>query len=239
VWAKSSGGNVLHKYFDGGSWGPSWEDAIDLGGDVDKVKTYTWGTGRLDIIGNAYNGSYMHKAWTGTDYFPTGKEWEDLGGNFSSVPSIVSWGKERLDVIGISAESGSVLHKHWQGDAWSDWEDLEGGPFIGNPIVTSWGTQRLDVWAVDKQGILNHKFWDGFQWIGWEQMGGNFSETPQVAHWAQGKIDIVGKNVDDDKYYIKGFDGDKWNPSIEGWYTLSGPYSSEPYLITKTIPQSE
>ncbi|KAI3317697.1 hypothetical protein HD806DRAFT_514023 [Xylariaceae sp. AK1471] len=238
VWANNSGGNVLHKYFDGGNWGPSWEDAIDLGGDVDLVETYSWGKGRLDIVGNAYNGSYMHKAWTGTDYFPTGKEWEDLGGNFSSVPNIESWGQERLDVIGISAESGSVLHKYWEGDAWSDWEDLEGGPFIGNPIVSSWGMERLDLWAVDEQGILNHKFWDGFQWNGWEQMGGKFSETPQVAHWTQGKIDIVGKNADDNKYYLKSFDGNNWNPSIEGWYDLSGPYSSEPHLITKAGGQN-
>jgi hypothetical protein len=65
---------VLHKYFAGGSWGPSWEDAVDLGGDIDLLDTYSWGVGRLDIVGSAPNGSYMHKAWTGTAYFPEGEE---------------------------------------------------------------------------------------------------------------------------------------------------------------------
>ncbi|KAI3331295.1 hypothetical protein F4824DRAFT_299106 [Ustulina deusta] len=235
VWVNRSDRAVLHKWIDGGAWGPSWEDANDLGGDgdIDLVDTLSWGGNRLDIVGNALNGSFLHKAWTGTDYFPAGKGWEDLGGNFSSLPSIGSWGENRLDIVGISAATGSLLHKYWEGGEWSDWEDLEGGPFIGKPIASSWGSGRLDLWALDEGAGLNHKFWDGFKWNGWEKLGGKFTQTPQVVHWDQGKIDIVGRNADDNKYYIKNFDGDNWNPSVEGWYDLSGPYDSEPRLVTK------
>ncbi|KAI0096377.1 hypothetical protein GGR51DRAFT_32292 [Nemania sp. FL0031] len=233
VWTNQTGGNVLHKYFDGGNWGPSWEDAIDLGGDFAMTQTYSWGKGRLDIVGIANNGSCMHKAWTGTDYFPAGQGWEDFGGNFSGVPDIGSWDQDRLDIVGISVDTLSLLHKYWEGGRWSDWEDLGGGPFIGNPAVSSWGSERLDLWAIDKQGVLNHKFWDGSQWNGWEQLGGKFSQTPQVVHWSRGKIDIVGKDSDSHGFRIKSFDGHGWNPSANGWYDLSGPYSSEPRLITK------
>ncbi|KAI1747730.1 hypothetical protein F4782DRAFT_520191 [Xylaria castorea] len=240
VWVNRSNGVVLHKYFDGGNWGPSWEDAIDLGGggDIGTVETYSWGKGRLDILANAFNGTVLHKAWTGTDYFPTGKDWEDLGGNFSGSPSVGSWGKDHLDVVGISAETGSLLHKFWEGTKWSDWEDLEGGPFIGKPAISSWGPERLDLWALDEDAALHHKFWDGFQWNGWEKLGGKFSQTPQVVHWSTGKIDIVGKNVDNDRYYLKSFDGTRWNPSVKDYYDLSGPYDSEPRLVTKVNGQN-
>ncbi|KAI1194441.1 hypothetical protein F5X97DRAFT_346698 [Nemania serpens] len=234
VWVNRTGGDVLHKYFDGGSWGPSWEDAVNLGGDISLAQTYSWGRGRLDIVGRADNGSCMHKAWTGTDYYPAGKEWEDLGGNFSGVLGIGSWGPDRLDLVGVSAKTSSLLHKYWQDNEWSDWEDLGGGPFANNPIVSSWGSERLDLWAVDREGVLNHKFWDGFQWNGWEQLGGRFSQTPQAVHWSKGKIDIVGKDAENNKFYVKSFDGHNWNPSVEGWYDLSGPYSSEPCMIIKT-----
>ncbi|KAI1424696.1 hypothetical protein F5Y12DRAFT_751281 [Xylaria sp. FL1777] len=239
VWVNESDGAMLHKWIDNGTWGPSWEDANDLGGgDIDLVGTLSWGENRLDIIGHAVNGSVLHKAWTGTDYFPPGKEWEDLGGNFSGFPSIGSWGEKRLDIVGISAVTSSLWHKSWDGTTWSDWEDLEGGPFTSNPAVSSWSSDRLDIWALDKHAGLNHKFWDGFKWNGWEKLGGKFTHTPRVVHWAEGKIDIVGRNADNNKYYLKSFDGQKWNPSVEGWYDLSGPYISEPGLILKARGQN-
>ena len=242
VWVNDADASVIHKWIADGSWGPSWEEANDLGGhgDVGSLDTVSWGENRLDIVGNAANGSFLHKAWTGSDYFPSGKDWEDLGGNFTGAPGIGSWGEDRLDVVGVSAVTGSLFHKYWDGSGWSQWEDLEGGPFAGSPAVSSWGPNRLDIWALDEKAGLHHKFWDGFQWNGWEVMGGKFTQTPQVIHVASGRIDIVGRNADDDKYYLKSFDGHQWNPSLEDWYDLvGGPYSSEPRLVVKAQGQSE
>jgi hypothetical protein len=239
VWLNKSDGNVLHKYFAGGSWGPSWEDAVDLGGDIDLLDTYSWGVGRLDIVGSAPNGSYMHKAWTGTAYFPEGEEWEDLGGNFYTVPSIVSWGEGRLDIVGVSKTDDTVWHKYWNGIEWSDWTDLGGGPFVGNVTITSWGEDRLDIWGVNEEGVLNHKYWDGYQWNGWENISATFGETPQVVHWEEGRIDIVGRDLDDDTLVLKSWDGSQWNPSFKDWYSLSGPYESEPLLVAKKGGESE
>ncbi|KAI1291412.1 hypothetical protein F5Y03DRAFT_33320 [Xylaria venustula] len=234
VWVNASDGAVLHKWIDGGSWGPSWEEANDLGGggELEQVETLSWGVNRLDIVGTAANGSVLHKAWTGDDYYPPGNEWEDLGGSLSGLASLGSWGENHLDIIGLSSETGSLQHKFWSENAWSEWEDL-GGKFVGRPSVTSWGSKRLDLWALDKDGVLNHKFFDGYQWNGWEKLGGKFTQTPQVVHWAEEKIDIVGRSADDNKYYLKSYDGQNWNPSAEGFYDLSGPYVSEPALVTK------
>jgi hypothetical protein len=136
-----------------------------------------------------------------------------------------------LDIVGISADNGSILHRYWQ-ESWSDWESLEGGPFVDSPIVTSWGPGRFDIWAIDIDGILNHKFWDGTQYQGWERLGGPFSKTPKVVHWNESKIDIVGKNHRD-TFVLKSFDGDKWHPDVEGFYDLSGPYDSDPVLLAR------
>jgi hypothetical protein len=39
------------------------------------------------------------------------------GGNFSSKPSAVSWGPDRLDIIGITV-NGTMTHKYWDGSNW-------------------------------------------------------------------------------------------------------------------------
>lgn len=147
---------------------------------------------------------------------------------------MVSWGAGRLDVLGLSAEDdAALLHKYWQQDHWSEWENLGGGPFVQNPVATSWGENRLDFWAIDSEGELNHKYWDGTQWQGWEQLGGSFGDTPKVVHWNESKVDIVGKGLDDEIFYLKSFDGSKWNPSGKSWHKLAGPFVSEPGLLAK------
>lgn len=225
--------------FASGSWNPSWNTSEDLGGeDITAIVSTTWGDNRLDIVSLATNGSYLHKAWTGDGWYPSSDgPWESLDddgreADFFSNPAVVSWGVGRLDIIGLSANGGTLLHKYYQGD-WSKWENLGGGPFIQNPVATSWGENRLDFWAIDSEGELNHKYWDGTQWQEWEQLGGSFSDTPKIVHWNKSKIDIVGKGMDDDVFYLKSFDGSKWNPSGKAWYQLAGPFASEPGLLAK------
>lgn len=174
----------------------------------------------------------MHKAWTGLDWYPKNTDWEDFGGKFFSNPAIVSWGVGRIDIVGLKEDGASLGHKYYQ-DGWSEWEDLGGGPFVGNPVATSWGENRLDFWAIDSNGVLNHLYWDGQSYSGWEQLGGEFTDTPKVVHWKKNRIDIIGKSLDDEKFHIKSYDGSQWNPSVAGWYDLSGPYQSEPALIAK------
>lgn len=213
----------------------------DLGGDnFTNIASAAWGDNRLDIVGLASNGSYLHKAWTGDGWYPSSDgPWEclddddDVAKTFFSKPAVVSWGAGRLDIVGLSADDGALLHKYYQKQDWSKWESLGGGPFIQNPVATSWGTNRLDFWAIDSEGELNHKYWDGTQWKGWKQLGGSFSDTPQVVHWNESKIDIVGKGLDDSVFYLKSFDGSKWNPSGKDWYRLAGPFASEPGLLAK------
>ncbi|KAK8869065.1 sialidase [Apiospora arundinis] len=244
VYVNSSGGNVMHKYFGGGHWGPSWEGADDLGGHhhhIEAVKSMSWGENRLDIVGRTKNGSYVHKAWTGKDWFPSGDKWEHFGGEFFSDPAIVSWSEGRLDVIGLAANA-SLMHKYYNhgkhGGEWSAWEDLKGPGFIGNPQATSWGPDRMDFWGIDSSdGALHHLYWDGKKYQPspdqWENLGGEFTDTPRIVHWKPDHVDAVGKSLDDGKLRIKNFDGGRWNPSEEEWWSLAGPFVSEPALLAK------
>ncbi|KAK3061749.1 hypothetical protein LTS18_005523 [Coniosporium uncinatum] len=92
----------------------------------------------------------------------------------------------------------------------------------------SWGEGRLDVWAVHEDSELQHKFWNGSMYQGWESLGGSFTTAPQVVHWSEGKIDIVGKNGS--CYVSKAFDGENWYPSYDGWFDKGGKFASEPAI---------
>lgn len=244
VYVNASEGNVMHKYFGGGEWGPSWKGAENLGGHhhhIEAVASKSWGENRLDIVGRTKKGAYVHKAWTGKDWYPSGDKWEDFGGEFFSDPAIVSWGEGRLDIIGHAA-NGSLMHKYYDsrdhGGEWSAWEDLGGPGFIGNPRATSWGADRMDFWGIDSSGgALHHLFWDGQRYqpspAKWEKLGGEFTDTPRVVHWKPDHVDTVGKSLDDGKLRIKNYDGGQWNPSAEEWWTLAGPFVSEPALVAK------
>jgi hypothetical protein len=191
---------------------------------------------RIDcVVGRMTNGSYTNTGCL--DYLELGS-WGVLGGNFFSKPALALWGTARVDLIGIDADTGSLHHKFLFNNGWTEWEDLGGGPFIGNPIATSWGEGRMDFWAISSEGELNHLFWDGFTWKGWENLGGRFTNTPTVVHYDRDRIDIVGKNIDNEKFNLKSWDGTRWNPDPLGWYTLAGPYASEPGLMA-TANKSE
>lgn len=244
-YVNASGANVLHKYYGGGTWGPSSADsdpssagsadgATDLGGDArGALAAASWAENRLDVVARGENGSYAHKAWTGDAWFPQDARWEDLGGRFFSDPAVVAWGEGRLDIVGLDADNASLHHLYWDGHRWSGWADLGGGPFVGNPVATSWGAGRLDFWAIDADGALHHLYWDGHRWSAWENLGGEFTDTPRVVHWQPGRIDIVGKSLADETFQLKNYDGARWNPSVSGWWDLAGPFSSEPALLAK------
>lgn len=232
-YVNKTGNNVLHKYLSAGTWLPAGSEQDDLGGNVTAVTSVAWGPNTTSLVGHSVNGSYAHRVRNQTGWQPA-DSWEDLGRNFFSSPAVVSWGPGRFDVAGFDSESGSLWHRFFlNGTQASAWEDLQGGPFIGNPVASSWGVGRLDFWAIDSEGELNHKFWDGHQWQGWEQLGGRFTDTPKVVHFEKGRIDIVGKNIDDDKYYLKSYDGTRWNPDPLGWWELAGPFTSEPGFVSE------
>jgi len=85
-------------------------------------------------------------------------------------PAACSWGPERIDVF-ARGSSGDVLHKWWDGKAWSPFvslgmpvtADAEPAPLpsTGAIAACSWGVDRLDVFTLAVDGNLYHACWDG------------------------------------------------------------------------------
>jgi hypothetical protein len=82
-------------------------------------------------------------------------------------PAACSWGPNRLDVF-ARGPIGDLVHRFWDGDAWSDFQSLglpvvaEGPvPLTGAVTACSSGVDHLDVVARAVDGRLYHAWWNG------------------------------------------------------------------------------
>ena len=64
-----------------------------------------------------------------------------------------------------------LVHRAFDGDAWSTVEDL-GGTLASAPAVTAWAVDRMEVFAIFDDGQLWDRYWDGASWHPWESLGG-------------------------------------------------------------------
>ncbi|KAK9771595.1 putative Fucose-specific lectin [Seiridium cardinale] len=195
---------MIHRYYVGGNWGPSWEEAGDLGGDVEALPSASWGDNRLDIVGKPATGRISTRRGPDTTGFRMAR----------------------------SGDNASLRHKYHQ-DGWSAWEDLGEGHLLAIHVATSWGEGRLDFWAINSDGELNRIYWDGHRYSDWENLGGGFIDTPKIVHWKPNRIDMVGKGLNDEKFHLKAYDGSQYNPSSAKWYKSVRPFSSELALLAK------
>ena len=139
--------SLYHKYWDGYQWSP-WEK---LGGErlLGAVAATSWSANRLDIVAKGgKNATYWYKFYDGQAWRPDATGWYPKGADttFSSDPSVVSWGENRLDIFGVDA-GDKLLHQTWYGSGWypgsTDWETLASGAAVvdGGAKVTYEKTQ--------------------------------------------------------------------------------------------------
>lgn len=73
---------------------------------------------------------------------------------------------------------------------------------------------------------LWHKWWDGGRWSEWEPLGGALTSGPDVASWAEGRLDV----------FVRGTDNQLWHRVYEGfwseWEPLGGGLSSDPSAVS-------
>ncbi|KAL8648286.1 MAG: hypothetical protein Q9210_005074 [Variospora velana] len=129
VFAAEGKSGLWHMYWDGSQW-VNWEclsgpDDESVGG----VGVASWSVNRA-----ATRAITSYKYFDGQSWQPNTSGWYEktLDFGFSSNPSVVSWGENRLDIIG-QTESGRWLHQAWTGDSWyldsTAWESLKGGVY--------------------------------------------------------------------------------------------------------------
>src|SRR5271157_4120931 len=220
-------GRAWHKAWRGSQgWDPLDQGWAPIGGSFKTgtvLSATSWGANVLDIFGIGADGAVWHKAWrSGADWDPPGTSWASLGGDFSKALGIaaVSWGKDRIDLFGITGADGEAWHKAWRGS--QGWDPLDqgwapiGGSFKTGTVLsaTSWGANVLDIFGIGADGAVWHKAWrSGADWdppgTSWASLGGDFSKALGIAavSWGKDRIDLFG---------ITGADGEAWHKAWRG-----------------------
>lgn len=224
---------VEHKFWDGYQWNPSGKNLESFGNEITSPPAaVSWGKERTDIFSVGPNSNVYHKCWDGSQWNPPKPgEWENLGGDFaySYALAAVSWGPNRLDIVGVGSDKDdkyAVWHKYWDGSSWGpsddpkEWEHL-GGDFISEAAAVARGPGLLDVVAVDSNLKLLHKFYHYGKWNDWEELGDHFYSTPTVVSWGEGRLDIFAIKADR-KLWHKYWDGSQWS----GWENLGGQFTA-------------
>ena len=119
---------LAHLFWDGSQWS-QWET---LGSEIQgKVAVSSWSTNRIDIIAlHDEEKTYRYKYWDGSMWMPSPEAWYEKGSNFrfATNPTAVSWGENRLDILGISEGDSHLQHQAWTGYDWypgpAEWEVL-------------------------------------------------------------------------------------------------------------------
>ena len=114
-------GELHHLAYDGSKW-LAWDN---LGGKglIGPVAANSWSENRLDIVALGADKGYYYKFWDGSQWRPqkgdegSVNEVYPKGGSFASLPAVVSWGANRLDIFG-ETDSGQLGHQTWYGSGW-------------------------------------------------------------------------------------------------------------------------
>ena len=242
----SSNGSLMHKFWDGSAWRPAATAFESLGGELhgDTALAATVnGSNPIDVFGLSADGDrILHKYWDGSAWQPEGDKMEDLSDGTDDIiygPTAVSWGPNRTDIFALDAKR-KPKHQYWDGTSWlSKWESLGEATLTHSPTAISWGVNRLDLFGVDSDsGSLLHYYWDGSQWSTWEDLGKPSADvalassgTVAATSWSTNRTDIVALGTDG-AYYYKYWDGSQWQPSVDGFISKGGDFSSSPEVVS-------
>ncbi|KAI4271081.1 MAG: hypothetical protein LQ337_006257 [Flavoplaca oasis] len=129
VWAAERNSGLWHLYWDGHQWS-EWECLSGPDDEpIDHVSVASWSVNKLDVVTLGRDDrQYRYKFYDGASWQPSVSGWYDRPGvEFESIPSVISWGPNRLDIFGVTADD-KLLHQAWTGYDWypgdEKWETL-------------------------------------------------------------------------------------------------------------------
>ena len=188
VYARSATDDLLlWKSADGREW-----DALDVvGGAVTSAPAVVHRTGPPDVFARGETGGLIHWGIIHVEGSAADREgWEPLGGDVASTPVVLSWSKDRLDIL-ANASSDPAMHWGWAGrEEWYDdlgvwhtgrWfsaEESVNGPLGPRGTAVSHGRNLAEVYGRSPDGKLQKWSWDGTQ--GWDPFG-RWERTPDIA----------------------------------------------------------
>jgi hypothetical protein len=183
VFAISQSGELLHTWREGAEWS-GFESlgvpSIQHGGAqrsmplAGRLSACRCGPDRMAIFVRGSRGDLMLKWWDGarwSEFASLGWPEEEaeaypavtVAAPLTGPPAACSWGRGRLDVF-VRGARGQVLHKWWDGKAWSPFLSLGMPmdaqrrflPSTGTLAACNGGTGRLDVFTRAVDGNLYH-----------------------------------------------------------------------------------
>ena len=203
----------------------------------------------LHVFGLGLDYAVYHKIYDATASFghQWSPNWDNLGGDLTSTPVVLSTAQHHIDLFGLGPDQG-MLHRSWNGSAWSDWDELGGG-FTSQPIILPTGSGAFDIFARGLDFMLYHANWKPGTATDWSPLGGGPLVAPTAASApaavrVHNAIFVFVAGADGSIWYIQ-FDGKVWKP----WASLGPAYRatadkdavtfvSEP-VVAAFFPQSD
>ena len=84
-------------------------------------------------------------------------------------------GTGMLDLF-VRGADGGVLHRSFDGSAWSAWSAL-GGATVSSPAVAAAGSTRIDLWVRGTDNAVLHRVWQAAS--GWSGASSTWQPGPR------------------------------------------------------------
>lgn len=140
--------------------------------------------------------------------------------------SLSSRSVNRLDSFSIGADRQLRL-KIWDGNQWSDWNDL-GGILTSSASSVSWSSDRIDCFARGRNLHLWHKYWTRSNgWSEWFDHGGILTSQPAAVSIAPNRLDVFARGLNNELCQIS-WNGSQWS----NWIGLGGQLNSAPSAVS-------
>src|SRR5262249_18955685 len=134
--------------------------------------------------------------------------WRSLGGYYLAKPAAVSWGVNRIDVVGLGGDD-AIWHTYWNGTVWVGGDRLgwqaPGQPFTGGPAIASPGPGQLAIFArrtsardlYRKLYPADASVWNRDAWAPFSStFTGSFTADPAAVSWGADRVDVFGRGLD-------------------------------------------
>jgi hypothetical protein len=215
-------------------WAPTWQSlsgtwasSLQYAASINQLYNSLW-----DFAGRPGAGRWAEWELPGG---PAANPLSAQAAGLASGPTVSSWAANRLDVFATGG-TGTLVHKWWDGQAWSSgWENLGAPPsgIVGRPAAVSSGLYRIDVFARGRDDQLWATAWDGARWVGWTPRGGILTSSPAATSPAPGRVDVFVAGNDRGLWTISS--GSNWTQ----WSGLGGVVVGSPAAVSPTTGNME
>jgi hypothetical protein len=200
---------------------PSWTPLNGVGTSAPIAVPGAAGLGTVDAFVQGTNNAYYHQGAQGGTWPGA---WADLGGVFAGPPGVVSWGQNRIDIVGLGMD-GQYYHAAWNGGSWGamPWAPITGRTFNGPPAIASHAAGSFDVFGRGTDGHYYVSQWSGgvsgafSSWNG-SPFGGLTLVTEPVVTETTSSTDVFGVDTSGATHHIASSSSGQWG----SWNSLGG-----------------